>query len=392
LPRLDFLGEEIQRLKEDGLYNPIRTLRSPQGAWIVINNAEVLNLSSNNYLGLANDPRVKEKVKEAIEKFGVGAGGARTISGTMELHGELERRIAHFKRRESALVFASGVHANVGTIPAIGRDGDVILTDELNHGSIIDGCRLSQAKREIYPHKDTKALAGALERNKNARRKLIVTDGVFSMDGDLAPLPEIVDLARRYEAIVMVDDAHGEGVLGDHGRGIADHFGLHDRIDIEMGTLSKAFGVIGGFVCGSATLVDYLSQSARTFLLATAPTAIDMAACIAAIEIVDQSDTLVSKLWENTRYFKDAMGHLGFDLGASETPIIPVILGDAKITQEFEKLLFQEKVFTRAITFPTVPKNKARLRLIISAAHERSDLDFAIGKFEKIGREMGVLK
>jgi len=385
LPKLDFLEQEILKIKENGLYVPIKSIQSAQGAWVTIEGAKILNLCSNNYLGLANDPKLREKVRQTLNEFGVGAGGARTICGTMSLHRELEQKIAHFKRRESALVFCSGVHANVGIIPLIAGEGDVILTDELNHGSIIDGCRLSQAKKVIFPHKDLKALHNALKMNKNARRRLIVTDGVFSMDGDIAPLNEIVELGEKYDAIVMVDDAHGEGVLGDHGRGIADHFGLHDRVDIEMGTFSKAFGVVGGFICGSAALVEYLSQTAKTFLLATASSAIDIAACIAAVEIVEKSDNLVRKLWENTRYFKDGMRDLDFDVGASETPIIPIILRDTKIAQEFEKRLFEEKVLTRAITYPTVPKDQARLRVIISAAHRREDLDFALGKFKKLG-------
>jgi glycine C-acetyltransferase len=392
LSKLDFLEQEIRKLKESGLYNPIKCLHSAQGAWIIVDGAEVLNLCSNNYLGLANDQRLKEKVKKALDEFGIGAGGARTICGTMSLHRELEQKIAHFKRREGALVFGSGVHANVGIIPSIAQDGDVIFTDELNHGSIIDGCRLSKAKSEIYPHKDLTELRNALKRHKNARRRLIVTDGVFSMDGDIAPLTEIVELSEKYDAIVMVDDAHGEGVLGDHGRGITDHFGLHERVDIEMGTFSKAFGVVGGFICGSAALVEYLSQTARTFLLATASTAIDIAACIAAVEILEQSDDSLRRLWENTRYFKDGMRHLGFDVGASETPIIPVLLGDTKMAQEFEKRLIREKVLTRAITYPTVPRDRARLRLIISAAHRRKDLEFALRKFGKIGHETHLLR
>ena len=389
--KLDFLKEELQALKDSGLYGTMRTIQSPQGAWIVVDGVEVLNLCSNNYLGLANSPKLKERVRKNINKFGIGATGARLISGTNTLHIEFEQTLARFKRTEASLMFSSGWGANIGTIPAIVGQDDIVISDELNHGSVIDACRLSRGQRAIYPHRDVKGLKDALEKGRGARHRLIVTDGVFSMDGDLAPLPEIVELADEYDAIVMVDDAHGEGVLGDHGRGIIDHFGLYGRVDIEMGTMSKAFGVIGGYVAGSRDLIDYLRQRARTSFLGSAPTLIDVAACTAAIETLEESGKLVVKLWDNTRYFKEGMRSLGFDIGYSETPIVPVMLGDAKLTQGFEERLFEKKVFTHAIVYPTVPRGKARLRLMISAAHKRQDLDFALGVFEEIGQETGVL-
>jgi glycine C-acetyltransferase len=331
--RLDFLKGELQKLRESGLYMQMRTVESAQGAWLTVEGVKVLNLCSNNYLGLASDPRLKTKVRETLEKYGVGAGGARFISGTHTLHKQFEQALARFKKTEDTLLFTSGWDANIGTIQAIVSDEDVIFSDELNHGSIIDSCRLSRAQTEVYPHKDVSGLRDALQRCESARRKLIVTDGVFSMDGDLAPLREICEIADKYDAMVMVDDAHGEGVLGSHGRGIGDHLGVHGKVDIEMGTMSKAFGVIGGYIAGSKVLIDYLRQRARTSLLATAPTLIDVAACLKAVEILESSDDLVNRLWENTRYFKEGMASLGFDLGHSETPIIPVMLKDERLTQ-----------------------------------------------------------
>ena len=390
LGKLDFLKEELQALRDSGLYATMRTIQSAQGAWLVVDGVEVLNLCSNNYLGLANSPKLKERVRENMNRFGIGATGARLISGTNILHIELEQTLARFKRTQDSLLFSSGWDANIGTIPALVEQGDTVISDELNHGSVIEACRLSRGQRIVYPHRDINGLKEALEKGKDARRRLIVTDGVFSLDGDLTPLPEIVELADEYDAIVMVDDAHGEGVLGDHGRGIVDHFGLHGRVDIEMGTMSKAFGVIGGYIAGSKELIDYLRQRARTSLLASAPTLIDVAACIAAVEILEESDELVGKLWDNARYFKDGMRSLGFDIGHSETPIVPVMLGDAKVAQDFERRLFEEGVFAHAIVYPMVPIGEARIRLMVSAVHKREDLDFALTVFEKIGRETGV--
>lgn len=390
--KLDFLNEELQKLKDSGLYGTMRTVQSAQGAWLVVDGVDVLNMCSNNYLGLANSPRLKERVRGNMDRFGVGATGARLISGTNTLHREFEQALARFKRTEDSLLFSSGWDANIGTIQAIVGQDDIVISDELNHGSVIDACRLSRGQRVVYPHRDVDGLREVLEKGKDSRHRLIVTDGVFSMDGDLAPLPEIVELADEYNAIVMVDDAHGEGVLGNHGRGIVDHFGLHGRVDIEMGTMSKAFGVIGGYIAGSNELIDYLRQRARTSFLASAPTLIDVSACIAAVEILEESDEVVRKLWENTKYFKDGMASLGFDIGHSETPIIPIMLGDESLTQNFEERLFEQKIFAHAMVFPTVPRGEARIRVQISAVHKREDLDFALAVFEKIGRKTGVLQ
>jgi glycine C-acetyltransferase len=309
----------------------------------------------------------------------------------MSLHLELERKIAEFKRTEAAISLQGGLISNLAAIPLLMGEGDVIFTDELNHASIIDGCRLTKGQKGHLSPPDTKALAAALEENKAIKKKLIVTDGVFSMDGDLAPLPEIVELAEKYEAIVMVDDAHGEGVLGDHGRGIVDHFGLHGRVDLEMGTMSKAFGVVGGYLAGKAKIIEFLRQRARPFLFSSATTPADVAACIAAIEILQETDEPVRRLWENARYFKAEMKKLGFDTGVSETPITPVMLGEAKTAWDFSKKLFNEGVFAQAIGYPTVPQGKARIRVMISALHTRKDLDFALEKFEKVGKELRVI-
>jgi len=390
--KFDFILDELQQLKDSGLYNLIRTVASSQGAWFVVDGERVLNLCSNNYLGLANHPKLKEAAKQALEQFGVGPGAVRSIAGTMSLHLELEKALAGFKHVEDTLSFQSGINANFGTIPALVGEEDAIFTDELNHASIIDGCRLTKARRFIYPHRDAEGLKELLKKEgKSARKKLIVTDGVFSMDGDLAPLPELVEVAEEYDAILMVDDAHGEGVLGDHGRGIADYFRLQGRIDIEMGTMSKAFGVVGGYIAGRKELTEYLRQRARPFLFSSAVTPPDVAACIAAVKLLESSDELVKKLWENTRYFKGRMKSLGFDLGRSETPITPVMLGDAKLARLFSKRLFDEKVFAQAIGYPIVAMGKARIRVMISATHTHGDLDLALDVFERVGKKFKVL-
>jgi glycine C-acetyltransferase len=390
--QFSFIADELKQLKDSGLYNQIRTLESPQGAWVVVDGSRVLNLCSNNYLGLANHPELKKAAKKALEEFGVGPGAVRSIAGTMSLHLELEKTLAEFKHAEDTLSFQSGLNANFGTIVALVGQDDAIFTDELNHASIIDGCRLTKAKRFIYPHGDAKGLRALLEREgKSAKKRLIVTDGVFSMDGDLAPLPEIVELAEEYEAITMVDDAHGEGVLGNHGRGIADHFGLQGKVDIEMGTMSKAFGVVGGYIASKMELTEYLRQRARPILFSSSVTPADVAACIAAVKSLESSDKLVKKLWENARYFKEGMKSLGFDTGHSETPITPIMLGDAGLSRMFSKRLFEEKVFAMAIGYPTVPMNKARIRVMISAVHTREDLNFAFNAFERVGKELKVL-
>jgi len=389
--KLDFIDEAIKSLKEQGLYNIIRTIESPVEAWTVVDGKRVLNMCSNNYLGFANDKRLREAAKRAIDEYGVGPAAVRSIAGTMSLHLELEQKITEFKGTEAAISLQGGLISNIAAIPLLMDEGDVIFTDELNHASIIDGCRLTKAKRVIYKHRDPKALAEALEEHKAIKKKLIVTDGVFSMDGDLAPLPEIVELAERYDAMVMVDDAHGEGVLGRGGRGIVDHFGLHGRVDLEMGTMSKAFGVVGGYLAGKAKIIEYLRQRARPFLFSSAATPADVAACIAAIEILQKTDEPVRRLWENTKYFKKEMKRLGFDIGQSETPITPVMLGEAKKAWEFSKRLFDEKVFAQAISYPTVPHGKARIRVMISALHTKNDLDFALNAFKKVGKELGLI-
>ena len=390
--KLDFIDKDLEQLKKEGLYIIIRTIESPQGAWIVVDGKKVLNMCSNNYLGFANHPKLKEKAKEAIDKFGVGPAAVRTIAGTMSLHTELEKKLAEFKGAEATISFQSGFNANLATIPALVGKEDVIFSDELNHASIIDGCRLSKATIVRYKHNDPEDLEKKLEEYKDfPGKKLIITDGVFSMDGDIAPLDKIVEVAEKYDAMTMVDDAHGEGVLGRGGRGIVDHFNLHGKVDIEVGTLSKAFGVVGGYVAASKKVVEYLRQKARPFLFSSAVTPGDVAACIAAVDILTESDELVNRLWDNANYFKTEMKNLGFDLGISQTPITPVMLGEAKLAQEFSKNLFKEGIFAQAIGYPTVPKGKARIRVMISATHSKDDLDFALEKFEKIGKELGVI-
>lgn len=392
MDKLDFIREEMERLKNEGLFVNIRTIGSAQDAWTVVDGKRVLNMCSNNYLGFANHPELKEAAKRAIDEWGVGPAAVRSIAGTMSLHLELERRLAEFKGTEGALSLQAGLIANLSTIPPLVDEGDAIYTDQLNHASIIDGCRLSKAERFIYAHCDPNDLEAKLKETRSKKRRaLIITDGVFSMDGDIAPMPELVELAERYDAMLMVDDAHGEGVLGRGGRGIVDHFGLHGRVDVEIGTLSKAFGVVGGYVAGKKEITEYLRQKARPFLFSSAVTPADVAACIKALEILERSTDLVDRLWDNARYFKERMKELGFDTGKSQTPITPVMIGDAKLAQEFSRRLFEEGVFAMALGFPTVPRGTARIRVMISAAHSRDDLDFALGAFEKIGKELRVL-
>ena len=387
-----FMNEELDRMKKEGLYGNIRALDGPQGAWIKIGGGKYLNLCSNNYLGLANDPRVCERAKAAIDSLGVGPGAVRTIAGTMSVHLELERKLAEFKGAEAAIVLQSGYCANVAVIPSLTGEGDVIFSDSLNHASIIDACRLSRAKTVRYEHSDMASLTGRLEEYRDAPgRRLIITDGVFSMDGDVARLPEIVEIAERFGAITAVDDAHGEGVLGRGGRGIVDHFGLHGRVDVEIGTMSKAFGAVGGIVAGSAALIDFLRQKARPNLFSSALTVPDAAACLAAVEIMSESDDLVQRLWRNGDYMKAALRGRGFNAGNSETPITPVIIGEASDAKAFSARLFEAGVFATAIVFPTVPRGTARIRVMVSAAHSEEDLDKGVEAFTGIGREMGVI-
>ncbi len=390
--KLSWMQEEIENLKTAGLYNRIRTISSPQGAWLVVDGKKTLNFCSNNYLGLANHPLLTYAAKSAIDSYGIGPTAVRSIAGTMDLHVQLEERLAKFKGVEAAITFQSGFNANIATLPALVGKEDVIFSDELNHASIIDGSRLSGAKIIRYSHNDPSDLKRQLNEHRNSFPKaLVVTDGVFSMDGDIAPLAEIYEVTRNFEAILMVDDAHGEGVLGRGGRGIVDHFGLHGKVDIEVGTLSKAFGVVGGVVAGNALVVEWLRQRGRPFLFSSAMTAPDAAACLAAVDLLETSTELVEKLWENTRYFKAEMQSLGFDIGKSVTPITPVMLGEAPLAQEFSRSLFENGVFAMAIGFPTVPKGKARIRVMISASHSRSDLDKGLEAFQKVGKNLGVL-
>lgn len=391
MAKYDFVVAELAELRNQGLYNTIRTIEGPVGAWTVVDGRRVLNMCANNYLGFANNPRLKEAARQAIETYGVGPAAVRSIAGTMSLHIEFERKLAAFKGAEDALSLQSGFCANLAAIPTLVGAGHVLFTDELNHASIIDGCRLTKADRVIYPHRDVDALRKALAERKDAPRKLIVTDGVFSMDGDLAPLPEIVGVAEEFDALVMVDDAHGEGVLGSHGRGIVDHFGLQGRVDIEMGTLSKAFGVVGGYLAGKRPIMEYLRQRGRPFLFSSAATPADVGACIAAVKILEEGDEPVRKLWDNARYFKAQVADLGFDTGHSETPITPVMLGEASMAWEFSKRLFEHDVFAQAIAYPTVPKGKARLRVMVSAVHTKEDLDFAVNVFAQVGRSLKVI-
>lgn len=388
--RLDFIQPELNELKEKGLYKNIRTLESSQGAWVQIDGRKLLNFCSNNYLGFAADERIKAAAKAAIDRYGVGPGAVRTIAGTMTIHEELEKELAEFKGVEACLTVQSGFSANLCAIPALVSKGDTIVSDELNHASIIDGARLSRAKITVYPHNDMEGLEKVLQGELEGR-VLIISDGVFSMDGDIAPLPGIVKLAKKYGAMTYVDDAHGEGVLGRAGRGIVDHFGLHGQVDVEVGTFSKALGVMGGCIAGSREIVEYIKQKARPFTFSSALTVPDTAATLEAVRILSLSGELVERLWENARIFKEGVQKLGFDTGVTETPITPVMIGDARDSSEFSKRLFEEGIFATTIGFPLVAHGKARIRVMLSAAHSREDLDFALGVFAKVGREMQLI-
>jgi len=390
--KLTWIDEELENLHKTGFYNKIRTISSPQGAWLVVDGKKVLNFCSNNYLGLANHPKLIKAATEAMQKYGVGPGAVRTIAGTMDLHLELEKRMAAFKRVEAAITFQSGFSANGATIPALVGKEDVVFSDELNHASIIDGCRLSGARIVRYDHCSPESLKAVIRKhNGDYRRALIITDGVFSMDGDYAPLDKLVEVAESYEIMTMVDDAHGEGVLGEGGRGIVDHFHLHGRVDIEVGTFSKAFGVMGGVVAGNATIIEWLRQRGRPFLFSSAVTVPDTAACIAAVDLLEESTELVDRLWSNANYFKKKMQAMGFDTGKSMTPITPVMLGDVSLAREFSRKLYDKGVFAMALGFPTVPRGKARIRVMISAAHTQDDLDKSLEAFSKVGKELGVI-
>ncbi|MCP4356763.1 MAG: glycine C-acetyltransferase [Chloroflexi bacterium] len=386
-----WIEDEIAGLKKAGLYNTIRTIDSPMDARVLIDGRTLLNFCANNYLGLANHPQIRAAAQEAIDKYGVGPGAVRTIAGTMSLHIQLEERLAEFKRAEACITFQSGFTANLAAIPALVGRGDVIFSDELNHASIIDGVRLSRAQVVRYAHNDVADLRRKVAETTEYGRRLIITDGVFSMDGDIAPLDEICDVAEENGIMLMVDDAHGEGVLGQGGRGIVDHFGLHGRVDIEVGTLSKAFGVMGGLVAGKQIIIEWLRQRGRPFLFSSAMTVPDTAACIAAVNLLQESTVLVDRLWQNAEIFKNGMKAMGFNTGHSQTPIVPVMLGEAPLAQQFSRRLFAEGVFAMAIGYPTVPQGKARIRVMNSAAHNQSDLEEALETFERVGKELGVI-
>jgi len=389
---LDYLRDELRELEQQGLLLHPRTLDGPTGGCSRFDGREVLNLASNNYLGLANHPRMNEAAASAARELGAGTGAVRTIAGSMTIHRELERRFAAFKHAEDALMFQSGFTSNAGTVAAILTKDDVIVSDQLNHASIIDGARLSRAEIKVFPHKDVEAADALLaETARDGRRQLLITDGVFSMDGDIAPLPDLVEVAERRGAIMMLDDAHASGVLGDGGAGTVDHFGLHGRVDVQVGTLSKAIGVLGGFIAGSRHLVEWLQNRGRPYLFSTSAPPAVVAACIEALDIISDEPERLKRLWSNTRSFKAGLHDLGFDTGASETPITPVITGDEERTQAFARRLFEEGVFTPAIVFPTVPKGQARIRTIVTAEHTDEDLKEALDVFDRVGRELRLL-
>lgn len=389
---LQFLKEKIEDLKESGVYRKLPILEGANESEITLNGKNVINLSSNNYLGFATHPRIKKAAIEAVEKYGVGAGAVRTIVGNMDLHEELEVILAEFKREEAAMVFQSGFNCNAGTIQAITEKGDLIISDELNHASIIDGVKLSKADKAIFKHSDMEDLERVLkEKRADYRNVLIITDGVFSMDGDIAKLPEIVELAEKYEAMTYVDDAHGSGVLGESGRGTVDHFHLHGRVDFCIGTLSKAIGVIGGYVACNKTAQEWLNHRGRPILFSTALPPAAVGAIIEAIKLLMSTTEFTDRLWDNAKYFKEKVGKLGFDTGNSETPITPIIIGDESKTMEFSKKLLENGVFVSGIVFPTVAKGKGRVRCMVTAGHTKEQLDRAVNTFEKIGKEMGII-
>jgi glycine C-acetyltransferase len=389
---LAHLVDELDLLNTQGLRRRLRVLDAEQKASTTVDHRHVVNLSSNNYLGLTTHPRLREKAIDATIRLGVGSGSVRTIAGTMAIHLELERRLAAFKQTEAAVVFQSGFAANAGTVAALLTRDDVVVSDELNHASIIDGCRLSRADIKVFPHKDVDAARSILRSLGPGGRTLLITDGVFSMDGDLGRVKELCALAEQYGCIMMVDDAHASGVFGRNGRGTIDHFGVHGRVDVQVGTLSKAIGVLGGYVAGSRALVEFLHHRARPFLFSTSHPPAVAAACIAALDVLEEHPELIDRLWDNTRFFQAGLRALGFDTGASESPITPVIVGDAARAMTLSDRLFEEGVFAQGIGFPTVPPDKARVRTIVTAAHTRGELEFALDVFRRVGRELGLTK
>jgi glycine C-acetyltransferase len=388
---LSFLTTELDNLRQQGLYRSLRILESRPEAKSTFDGKQVVNLSSNNYLGLATHPKLIDAMVKATQEFGAGSGAVRTISGTMSIHMELERRLAVFKKTEAVVVFQSGFTANAGSVSAILNKDDVIISDELNHASIIDGCRLSKAPIKVFPHKDVDAARKILKDLPPAQKKLLITDGVFSMDGDLGPLPALCDLADEFGCIMMVDDAHASGVFGKNGRGTVDHFGMHGRVDIQVGTLSKALGSLGGYVAGTKNFIEFLYHRARPFLFSTSHPPGVAAACIAALDILESEPELIEKLWENTRFLKAGLVTLGFNTGISESPITPVMAGEGAMAMKLSDALFKNGVFAQGIAFPTVARDKARVRTIVSAAHTREELQYALDVFGKVGRELGLI-
>jgi glycine C-acetyltransferase len=388
---LSYLGEELDSLKKQDLYRKLRVLEDEQKAHTTFDHRSVVNLSSNNYLGLTTHPRLRQAALKATETYGVGSGSVRTIAGTMALHMELERRLAEFKKVEAVVVFQSGFTANAGTVSAILTKDDVVISDALNHASIIDGCRLSRATIKVFPHKDVDAARKIIDELPASQRKLLITDGVFSMDGDLGPLPALCDLAEKTGCIMMVDDAHASGVFGKNGRGTIDHFDMHGRVDIQVGTLSKAIGALGGYVAGNRNLIEFLYHRARPFLFSTSHPPAVAAACIAAIDVLMEEPQIMERLWDNTRFFKEGLVRLGFDTGISESPITPVIAGDSTKANQLSDRLFEAGVFAQAIGFPTVARDKARVRTIVTATHTRDDLHYALDTFAKVGRQIGLI-
>jgi len=389
---LFYLHDQLQQWRAEGTYQRLRILESECAAESRFDGKPVINLASNNYLGLTTHPKLREAAVEAVKQYGAGSGAVRTISGTMSIHIRLEERIAAFKNVEACVVFQSGFAANAGTVSAILTPEDHIVSDELNHASIIDGCRLSRAKIHVFPHKDVAAAEALLSELDNLPgRKLLISDGVFSMDGDIGPLPGLVEAAERHGAIMMVDDAHASGVLGRAGRGTIDHFGLHGRVDVQVGTLSKAIGVLGGYVCGSRDLIEFLYHRARPFLFSTSHPPAVAAACLAAFDVLEQEPERIEQLWGNTKYFKQGLNDAGFQTGVSETPITPVIVGEAALAHQLSRELFEEGVLATGIGFPTVAKGKARVRTIVSATHTRDELDRALEAFRKVGKKLGIV-
>ena len=388
---LAYLGNEIEAMKEQQLFRKLRILEDEQKAHTTVDQKSVVNLSSNNYLGLTTHPKLREKALQAIAQYGVGTGSVRTIAGTMDIHMELERRLAEFKKVEKVVVFQSGFAANAGTVSAILTKEDVVISDELNHASIIDGCRLSRATIKVFPHKDVEAARRIINELPAGQRKLLITDGVFSMDGDLGPLPALCDLAEETGCIMMVDDAHASGVFGKNGRGTIDHFGMHGRVDIQVGTLSKAMGALGGYVAGNANLIDFLHHRARPFLFSTSHPPSVVLACMAALDVLLEEPEIIERLWANTRFFKEGLHRLGFNTGLSESPITPVITGEGAKAMLLSDKLFERGVFAQGIAFPTVARDKARVRTIVTATHTREDLQYALDAFAAVGREIGLI-